>query len=61
MSESFVIVVRGLMPHLSVLEIAALLALRVIWWLPDWWLKLVAAADATRRLRHGLSRSTYHD
>ena len=52
MSERFAFVVMALIPHLIFLEIAILLALRVIWWLPDWCLKVVVLVAITRRL-HG--------
>lgn len=52
MSERFVIVVMALIPHL---EIAALLVLRVIWWLPDWCLKVVILITITQRVRRSTS------
>jgi hypothetical protein len=55
MSEQFVIVVMALSPHLTVLEIAALLALRVMSWLPDWCLKVVVLVAVTRRLLRSAS------
>jgi hypothetical protein len=51
MSEQFVTVVIALTPHLIVLEVAVLLALRVIWRLPDWGVKVVVFVAVTRRLR----------
>ncbi len=50
MSERFVIAVMAPIPHLICLEIAALLALRAIWRLPDWCLKVVVLIAITRRL-----------
>ena len=61
MSEQFIIAVMALIPHLIVLEIAALLALRVIWWLPDWCLKVVVLVAVTRRLRRFASVNTNDD
>jgi biotin transporter BioY len=50
MPERFGIAVMALIPHLIFLEIAALLVLRVIWWLPDWCLKVVVLVSIARRL-----------
>ena len=61
MSERFVIAVMALIPHLICLEIAALLALRVIWWLPDWCLKVVILIAITRRLHRNASMNANGD
>ncbi len=55
MSQQFTIAVMALLPRPIVLEIAALLALRVIWWLPDWCLKVVVLVAVKRRLRRSAS------
>jgi hypothetical protein len=61
MSEPFVIVIMAFIPHLIVLEIAAVLALRVIWWLPDWCLKVVILVAVTRRLRRSASTDAHEE
>lgn len=50
MPERFVIAIMALIPHPIFLEIAALIVLRVIWWLPDWCLKMVVLVTIAQRL-----------
>ena len=61
MSERFVVAVIAVTPHLICLEIAALLALRAIWRLPDWCLKVVILIDITRRLYRSASMDANED
>ena len=58
MSERFVIVAMALIPHQIYLEIAALLVLRVIWWLPDWCLKVVVLITLAQRLHRASMDAT---
>jgi hypothetical protein len=51
----------ALIPHLIFFEIAALLALRVIWWLPDWCLKVVILITITQRLHRSASMDATDD
>jgi hypothetical protein len=56
MSEPFaIVVVTASIPHPIFFGIAALLVLRVIWWLPDWCLKVVLLVAVVRRLRRSAS------
>jgi hypothetical protein len=48
MSESFVILIMAIMPHVSFLEIVALFLPRLAWRAPEWWLKVLVALEATR-------------
>jgi hypothetical protein len=55
MSERFIVAVMPLVPHLVFLEVAVLIVLRVIWWLPDWCLKMVVLVTVAQRLRRSVS------
>ena len=61
MPERFVFAVMPLVPHPIFLEIAALIVLRVIWWLPDWCLKVVVLATIARRLHRSAAMDATDD
>lgn len=61
MPERFVIAVMSFVPHLIFLEVAALIALRVIWWLPDWCLKMVVLVTIARRLHRSAAMTAIDD
>lgn len=61
MPERFVVAVLALIPHLIFLELAALIVLRVIWWLPDWCLKVVVLVTIARCLHRSAAMSATDD